>query len=99
LIPLNNNEGDKLLALINVTHVRSYRKFIVNVMQAILLEIVALITAIFLPMFIYSKLAKRKRSKTAKYTIDTDTSEARYAINENGFLEEINAGKLFKYRH
>ncbi|GAA3981299.1 hypothetical protein GCM10022210_35870 [Mucilaginibacter dorajii] len=42
---------------------------------------------------------RKKPKKVTKYRIDTDTTYARYAINENGFLEEINQDKLSKHRY
>jgi hypothetical protein len=68
-------------------------------MYIILLQITALLAVIILPLLAIRKKF-RKRSKPAfKYKIDTDTEYARYAINEDGFLEEINEGKLSKHKH
>ncbi|QEM02188.1 hypothetical protein DIU31_001120 [Mucilaginibacter rubeus] len=69
-----------------------------DVMYTALLQVVVLLAVFILPMFIFGKKIRNKKVKTVNYKIDTDTSEARYAINENGFLEEINTGKLSKHR-
>ncbi len=69
-------------------------------MSIVFLQITALIAVICLPVvmiFLRTK-TRRKPQSVTKYKIDTDTTYARYAINENGFLEEINEGKLSKYR-
>ena len=56
-----------------------------------LLEIGALMTAFILPFFIPHK----KKAKAIRIPKDyNDTSEANYAINENGFLEEIHHDRL-----
>jgi hypothetical protein len=68
-----------------------------DVMYTTLLQVVVLLAVFILPMFMFGKRIRNKKVKTV-YKIDTDTSEARYAINENGFLEEINTGKLSKHR-
>ncbi len=55
------------------------------------LEISALLTALILPLFFPVK----KKVKAIKIPKNhNDTSEANYAINEHGFLEEIHHGKL-----
>jgi hypothetical protein len=65
-----------------------------------ILEITALLAVIILPLFIVrTRFRKRSKPPVNKYNIDTDTEYARYAINENGFLEEINEGKLSKDKH
>ncbi|WPU96062.1 hypothetical protein SNE25_11075 [Mucilaginibacter sabulilitoris] len=66
-------------------------------MYIILLEITALLAVILLPVLVVKKKF-RKRSKPA-YKIDTNTEYARYAINEDGFLEEINVSNLSKHKH
>ncbi|MDN3549404.1 hypothetical protein [Mucilaginibacter aquaedulcis] len=65
-------------------------------MYIILLEVTALLAVIILPLLVVRKKFK-KRSKSA-YKIDTNTEYARYAINEDGFLEEINVNKLSNHR-
>jgi len=65
-------------------------------MYIILLEVTALLAVIILPLLVVRKRNK-KRSKSA-YKIDTNTEYARYAINEDGFLEEINVNKLSNHR-
>ena len=62
---------------------------------AALLAVICFSVVMFILRF---KTRKKSRSAT-KYKIDTDTTYARYAINENGFLEEINEGKLSKYKN
>lgn len=76
-----------------------YQKFILNVMYIILFQIAALLAVIILPIFIIRAKTRRKAKNVVKYKIDTDTTYARYAINENGFLEEINEGKLSKHKN
>ena len=76
-----------------------YQKFILNVMYIILFQIAALLAVIILPIFIIRAKTRRKTKNVVKYKIDTDTTYARYAINENGFLEEINEGKLSKHKN
>ncbi|MEN0052242.1 MAG: hypothetical protein AAGC65_01170 [Mucilaginibacter sp.] len=65
-------------------------------MYTILLEVTALLAVIILPLLVVRKKIK-KRSKSA-YKIDTNTEYARYAINEEGFLEEINVNKLSNHK-
>ncbi len=65
-------------------------------MYIILLEVTALLAVIILPLLVVRKRNK-KRSKSA-YKIDTNTEYARYAINEDGFLEEMNVNKLSNHR-
>jgi hypothetical protein len=65
-------------------------------MYIILLEVTALLAVIILPLLVVRKRNK-KRSKSA-YKIDTNTEYARYAINEDGFLEEISVNKLSNHR-
>ena len=55
-----------------------------------LLQISILVVAIAIPLFFPVK--KKNTIKIPKNC--NDTSNARYAINENGFLEEINHDKL-----
>lgn len=68
-------------------------------MQTILFEITALLAVIVFPLFILRKKIRTQPKRTPKYKIDTDTEYARYAINENGFLEEISESKLYKNKH
>lgn len=68
-------------------------------MYIILFQIAALLAVIILPIFIIRAKTRRKTKNVVKYKIDTDTTYARYAINENGFLEEINEGKLSKHKN
>jgi hypothetical protein len=77
------------------------KQFIFNVMPFIFFQITALLAVICFTavMFILRAKARKKSKSVTKYKIDTDTTYARYAINENGFLEEINEGKLSKYRN
>lgn len=65
-------------------------------MYTILLQITALLAVIILPVLIVRKKF-RKRAQRTTYKIDTNTEYARYAINEDGFLEEITEGKLSKH--
>ncbi|MES2425872.1 MAG: hypothetical protein V4560_02825 [Bacteroidota bacterium] len=57
-------------------------------MLVITLQIVLLLAAIVLP------LKTRKNKIDSRYKIDTDTSNALYAVNEYGTLEKINRIKL-----
>ena len=60
------------------------------------LEISALLAVLILPLFFPYK------KKTTAIRIPknhNDTSEAHYAINEKGFLEEINHDKLSSHAH
>jgi len=70
-------------------------------MPFIFFQIAALLAVICFTvvMFILRSKTRKKSNSVTKYKIDTDTTYARYAINENGFLEEINEGKLSKYRN
>lgn len=65
-------------------------------MYIILLQTTALLAVMILPVLIIRRRLRRRAKKTT-YKIDTNTEYARYAINEDGFLEEINAGKLSKH--
>jgi hypothetical protein len=56
-----------------------------------LLKIGTLMMLLVLPLFFP---AKKKTSALRIPKNYNDTSEARYAINENGYLEEINHDKL-----
>lgn len=70
------------------------------VMYIILLQITALLAVIILPVFIIrAKTRKNSKKSVTKYRIDTDTTYARYAINEDGFLEEINQDKFSRHRY
>jgi hypothetical protein len=61
-----------------------------------LFEIFALSMVIILPFFMRAK----KKPGTIKIPKNhSDTSEARYAINEKGFLEEIRHDKMSKHIH
>ena len=66
-------------------------------MYIILLEITALLAVIILPVLIIRKKFRKRTKSTYKYKIDTNTEYARYAINEDGFLEEITEGKLSRH--
>jgi hypothetical protein len=70
-------------------------------MPVIFFQIAALLAIVCLSVgtFIFRIKTRKKSKPVTKYKIDTDTTYARYAINENGFLEEINEGKLSKYRN
>jgi len=70
-------------------------------MPFIFFQITALLAVICFSvvMFVLRSKRRKKTNSVKKYKIDTDTTYARYAINENGFLEEINEGKLSKYRN
>jgi len=58
-----------------------------------LFEISALMIVLILPLF----FSVKKRKKAIKIPKNyNDTSEAKYAINEKGFLEEINHDKPIK---
>lgn len=57
-------------------------------MLVITLQIGLLLAAIILP------LKTRKNKTTIPYKVDTDTSNALYAVNEYGTLEKINRIKL-----
>jgi hypothetical protein len=65
-------------------------------MYTILLQTTALLAVMILPVLIIRRRLRKRAQKTT-YKIDTNTEYARYAINEDGFLEEINAGKLSKH--
>jgi hypothetical protein len=54
-------------------------------MLMVALQITLMLIAIFLP------LSTARGEKKGVYNIDNDTSEATYAINENGKLERVNA--------
>jgi len=61
-----------------------------------LLKITALLTVLILPLFFPVK----KKSKAIKIPKNhNDTSDAHYAVNEHGFLEEINHDKLSRQTH
>jgi hypothetical protein len=70
-------------------------------MPLIYLQIAALLAVICLPisLFILRAKTRRKSASATKYKVDTDTTYARYAINENGFLEEIAESKLTRYKN
>jgi hypothetical protein len=70
-------------------------------MPVMFFQIAALLAVICFSvvMFILRSKTRKKSKSVTKYKIDTDTTYARYAINENGFLEEINEGKLSKYKN
>jgi hypothetical protein len=74
-------------------------KFIEKVMYTILLQITALLAIVTLPLLIVRKKFRKRSKFTYKYKIDTNTEYARYAINEDGFLEEITEGNLSKHKH
>jgi hypothetical protein len=61
-----------------------------------LLRIFALMAVLVLPLFIRIKKKKRAIKIPKNYN---DTSEARYAINAHGFLEEIQHDKLSNQSH
>jgi hypothetical protein len=61
-----------------------------------LLKIAALLAVLVLPLFYLFK----KRSGAVKIPKDTnDTSDAHYAINEDGILEEIHHDNLSNHQH
>jgi hypothetical protein len=61
-----------------------------------LLKISALVVVLILPLF----FPRKKKTKAIKIPKNyNDTSGARYAINENGFLEEIRHDKLSSHTH
>ncbi len=61
-----------------------------------LLKISALLVVLVLPLFFPLK----KKPKAIKLPKNyNDTSDAHYAINEHGFLEEINDDKLSSHTH
>jgi len=60
------------------------------------LEISALLVVLILPLFFPYKKKKTAIRIPKNYN---DTSEAHYAINEKGFLEEINHDKLSSHTH
>ena len=53
-------------------------------MFLLILKIAVLLTVIIIPL-----RPKRRVKKSVPLTIDSDTSDASYAINENGALEKI----------
>lgn len=68
-------------------------------MYVILLQITALLAVIILPLLAIRKKFRKRSNPKHEYKIDTNTEYARYAINKDGFLEEINEGKLSKHKH
>jgi hypothetical protein len=61
-----------------------------------LLKISALLAVLVVPLFFPFK----RKTKAIKIPEDyNDTSEAHYAINEHGFLEEINNDKFSSHTH
>jgi hypothetical protein len=61
-----------------------------------LLEISALLAVLVLPLFFPGKKKSNEIRIPKNYN---DTSEAHYAINENGFLEEIKHDKISSHAH
>lgn len=58
-------------------------------MFLLILKIAVLLAVIIIPL-----RPKRKVKESARLIIDSDTSEANYAINENGALEKIQKHSL-----
>ena len=59
-----------------------------------ILEVAALLAIIIVPLAGPAK----KKSKTT-FKIDTDVTNAHYAVNEDGYLEEIHGRELSKHTH
>ena len=73
-------------------------------MAIYLLEIGALLAMLVLPLFFYrikrNDYRGTKKVKAIRIPKNyNDTSNAHYAINENGFLEEINHDKFSRHAH
>ena len=72
-------------------------------MAIYLLEIGALLAMLVLPLFYHIKRKTYRGTKKVKAIRIpknyNDTSDAHYAINENGFLEEINHDKFSRHAH
>ncbi|MFI5140155.1 MAG: hypothetical protein ACHQIM_20205 [Sphingobacteriales bacterium] len=65
-------------------------------MLIVVLEISALMAVIILPFFFPLK----KKANAIKLPKNhNDTSEANYAVNEHGYLEEIHHDKLSNHTH
>jgi hypothetical protein len=65
-------------------------------MLIILFQIIALLAVLIIPLFFQIK----KKSRPIKFPKGyNDTSEANYAINENGYLEEIHNDRLSSHAH
>jgi len=58
-------------------------------MFLLILKIAVLLAVIIIPL-----RPKRRVKESARLIIDSDTSEANYAINENGTLEKIQKHSL-----
>lgn len=57
-------------------------------------EVAALLAIIIVPL---KGPAKKKEKKAAK--IDRDVTDAHYAVNEHGYLEEIHGRELSNHQH
>ena len=68
--------------------------FLPHVMLLILLKIVALLVIMIAPL---AGPQKKKKVLQKGLVIDTDVSNAHYAINANGCLVEIHGKELSKY--
>ena len=64
-------------------------------MLTTILEVAALLAIILLPMG--GPPTKKKKNITAK--IDRDTTNAHYAVNKDGYLEERHARELSHHEH
>lgn len=51
-----------------------------------IVHVLTILCLIVLPLL---TMSGKKKSKSAERKIDTDTSNAHYAVNANGFLEEV----------
>ncbi len=59
-----------------------------------ILEVAALLTIIIVPL---NGPTKKKNKKALK--IDKDVTDAHYAVNEHGYLEEIHGQELSSHEH
>jgi len=76
--------------MINICTIILFIYYIVMIIQLLLVGVlmIAFTTAFFL------RAKQKTKSKTIRFPKDyRDTSQARYAINENGFLERIEQDK------
>jgi hypothetical protein len=65
-------------------------------MLIILFQVIALLAVLIMPLFFQTK----KKTRTIKFPKGyNDTSEANYAVNENGYLEEIHNDRLSRHTH
>jgi hypothetical protein len=60
-----------------------------------ILEVAALLAIIIVPL----KGPSKKKEKKSVLKIDRDVSDAHYAINSDGYLEEIHGRELSSHQH